>query len=181
MQVLFVDLQTSLVAQSKTTPPQTIGTATGVLAKVAQILKLPTLFSVVLEGENPPKLIAPLLPYSNPANTFLRNPAGALMDPATVQAVARSGRRTLVIAGYVAEVAILHAALDAIAAGYTVYYVVDCIGSPSPRTESAAFRELELAGAVPTSVLSLTTRLAPDFSQPPGSETFAALSPILKQ
>ncbi len=48
VQVLFVDLQTSLVAESKTTPPATIGTAAGVLAKVAQILKMPTLFSVVL-------------------------------------------------------------------------------------------------------------------------------------
>jgi hypothetical protein len=181
VQVLFVDLQASLVAQSKTTLPGTIETASGVLAKVAHILKLPNLFSVVLEGGKPPKLIASLLPYSKPANTILRKPAGALMDPATVQAVARSGRRTLVIAGYAAEVAVLHAALDAIAAGYTVYYVVDCIGSASPRTEAAAFRELELAGAIPTSVLSLTTRLAPDFTSPPGSETFAALDPIVKQ
>jgi len=181
VQVLFVDLQTSLVAQSKTTPPATIGTAAGVLAKVAQILKMPTLFSVVLENGKPPKLIPPLVPYSSRANTILRKPAGALMDPATAQALAKSGRRVLVIAGYAAEVAVLHAALDAIAAGYTVYFIVDGIGSPSPRTEAATFRELELAGAIPTSVLSLTTRLAPDFSSPPGSETFAALDPILKQ
>jgi hypothetical protein len=36
------------------------------------------------------------------------------------------------------------------------------------------------AGAVPTSVLSLTTRLAPDFFHSPGSETSAALEPLLQ-
>lgn len=181
VQVLFIDLQTSLVAQSRTSAPAAIETASGVLAKVAQILRLPTLFSVVPEqGRAQPQLIGSLTPFSTAENTLLRKPAGALMDPATVQAITRSGRRTIVMAGYAAEVAVLHAALDAIAAGYMVYYVVDCIGSPSPRTEAAAFRELDLAGAIPTSVLSLTTRLAPDFFHPPGSETFAALAPILK-
>jgi len=38
---------------------------------------------------------------------------------------------------------------------------------------------MERAGAVPTSVLSLTTRLATDFFHSPGSETFAALNPLL--
>ena len=180
-QVLFVDLQASLVAQSRTATPKAIETAAGVLAQVAQILKLPSLFSVVPEGSKPPRLIARLSPYSTPANTLLRKPAGALMDAPTERALARTRRSTLFIAGYAAEVAVLHAALDAIAAGYTVYYVVDCIGSSSPRTEAATFRELDLAGATPTSVLSLTTRLAPDFSSSPGSETFAALAPILKQ
>lgn len=179
VQVLFVDLQTSLVSRSKTAPPESIEKACGVFAEVAKILKLPTIFSVVPEGDAPPTLIPSLLPYSTKDNTLLRKPAGVLQDRATLAALQATRRKTLVIAGYAAEVAVLHAAMDAIKAGYTVYYVVDCIGSPSPRTEDATFRELDQAGAIPTSVLSLTTRLAPDFFNPPGSQTIAALRPLL--
>nr|WP_285016868.1 isochorismatase family protein [Novosphingobium sp. fls2-241-R2A-195] len=93
----------------------------------------------------------------------------------------QTGRKTLVISGYAAEVVVLQAVLDAVAAGYTVHYVVDAIGSKSARTEEAAFREMEEAGAIPTSVLSLTTRLTPDFFHSPGSETFAALQTLLRQ
>ena len=180
VQLLFVDLQTALVARSTTAPPAVIAQAAGVLAKVGKILRLPMTFSVVMEGKARPTAIPELVPFSTPANTLLRGPAGALTDLTTANALAGHQRPILFIAGFTAEVAVLHAVLDAIAACYTVHYVVDCIGSQSARTEAACFREMEQAGAVSGSVLSLTTRMTPDFSSPPGSETFAALQPLLQ-
>jgi nicotinamidase-related amidase len=177
VQILFADLQVPLVATSRTVTAEPLGRSACVLAKVASILKMPMLFSVV--GEPTPPLIPELLPFATDGNTIFRKPASPFSHPPTVEALAASGRRTLVIAGFAAEVVVLHAALDAIAAGYTVFTVVDAIGSQSERTEAAALREMERAGAVPTSVLSLTTRLAPDFDIPPGSQTFAALRPLL--
>lgn len=181
VQVLFADLQGSLVASSRTAPPDALGLSAGVLAKVATILKLPTLFSIVPEGKARPTLIPELRPYANSSNTILRTLAGPFMDAPTTAALARTGRKTLVVAGYAAEVVVLQAVLDAITAGYTVHYVVDAIGSKSARTEDAAFREMERAGALPTSVLSMTTRLTPDFFHSPGSETFAALQTLLRR
>lgn len=181
VQVLFADLQGSLVKDSRTVLPDTLGQNAGVLAEVARILKLPTLFSIVPEGKATPTLIPELKAYSNSSNTILRKLAGPFMDAPTTQALALTGRKTLVIAGYAAEVVVLQAVLDAIAAGYTVHYIVDAIGSKSARTEDAAFREMEAAGALPASVLSLTTRLTPDFFHAPGSQTFAALQTILRR
>ncbi len=181
VQLLIADLQPSLLVGSRTAPPDAIARSATVLAKVGEILALPTLFSIVPEGANPPSLISELRPFANQANTILRTLAGPFMDGPTTAALARAGRKTLVIAGYAAEVVVLQAVLDAIAAGYRVHYVVDAIGSMSARTEEAAFREMEGAGAMPTSVLSLTTRLTPDFFHAPGSETFAALQVLLRQ
>lgn len=181
VQVLFADLQGSLVSHSRTQLPEAIGRSANVLAQVASILKLPMLFSVVPEGSGPSTLIPELATFSTPGNTIRRVLAGCFMDEPTKQALARTGCKTLVLAGYAAEVVVLQTVLDAIAAGYTVYYVVDAIGSKSARTEDAAFREMERAGAIPTSVLSLTTRLTPDFFHAPGSQTFAALQILLKQ
>jgi nicotinamidase-related amidase len=47
-------------------------------------------------------------------------------------------RKTPVIAGFSAEVAVLHAGLDAIEAGYQVYVVVDAIGGHSPHRAGGA-------------------------------------------
>lgn len=178
VQILFADLQVPLVATSRTMRAEPLGRSAGVLAKVASILELPMLFSVV--GDPTPGLIPELLPFATNGNTILRKPASPFSHPPTVEALAVSGRKTLVISGFAAEVAVLHAVLDAIVAGYTVFYVVDAVGSQSERTEAAAFHEMDGAGATPTSVLSLTTRLAPNFDSLPGSETFAALQPLLR-
>lgn len=179
VQLLFADLQSPLVAGSKTQPPDRLERAAAVLAEVGTILSLPMLFSVVMEGSSPPHLLPALKPYSRKDNTLLRIPVAPFHDTATVAAIAAHRRRVLVIAGFAAEVVVLQAALDALAAGHEVYFVTDTIGSQFERTEAAAFREMEMAGAKPTSVLSFTTRMVPDFVGSPGKQVFAALKPVL--
>lgn len=181
MQILFADLQIPLVSGSKTTPPADLTKSAAVLAKIARILAIPIHFSVVPEGNNPPHLLDELRPYSTTGNTILRTPVSPFHHAPTVAALSATARRTLVIAGYAAEAVVLQSALDALAAGYQVLYVVDAVGSQSARTEGAAFRDIEAAGAVPTSVLSLATRLVNDFITSPGKEVFAALQPLLAQ
>lgn len=180
-QVIFIDMQTSLVATSATAEPAAISLSSGVMARVADLLKMPISFSVVPEGENPPTLLDSLKPYSTRQNTLLRKLAGALTDSKTATAVAKNKRKKLIVAGFVAEVAVLQTVIDAIAEGYQVFYLVDCIGSQSQRAESAAFRAMEQIGAVPTSVVSLIARLTPDFYSSPGKEAFTALQLLFKK
>lgn len=179
VQLLFADLQAPLVSGSTTQPPDRLERAAAVLAEIGEILSLPMLFSVAMEGSSPPHLLSALKPYARKANTLLRIPVAPFHDQATVAAMAGHRRRILAIAGFAAEVVVLQTALDAIAAGHTVYFVTDTIGSPFERTETAAFREMEMAGAKPTSVLSFATRMVPDFVGSPGKQVFAALKPVL--
>lgn len=179
VQLLFADLQSPLVAGSRTQPPDRLERAAAVLAEVGTVLSLPMLFSVVMEGSSPPHLLPELKTCSRKENTLLRIPVAPFHDPATVAAIAGHRRRILVIAGFAAEVVVLQAALDALAAGYEVYFVTDAIGSQFERTEAAAFREMEMAGAKPTSVLGFATRMVPDFVGTPGKQVFAALKPVL--
>lgn len=179
VQVLFADLQVSLVVGSKTVSPEALGRSAAALAKVATVLKLPMLFSVVPERKGEPVLIPELLPYATQANTLKRTLTGPFMDKATVSALASNGRKTLIVAGFAAEVVVLQTVLDAVGAGYKVQYVTDAIGGLSERTEATALHQAELAGGVPTSVVSLTTRMAPDIFHSPGSEAFSAIVPLL--
>jgi len=179
VQVLFADLQTSLVAGSRTVSSQALGRSSSALANVATVLGIPMLFSVVPEANSEPVLIPELLPFATQANTFKRTLAGPFMDEKTVAKLASNKRKTLIVAGFAAEVVVVQTVLDALKAGYEIQYVIDAVGGLSERTEAAALRHAQLVGAVPTSVVSLTTRMTPDFFHAPGSETFKAIQPLL--
>lgn len=179
VQVLFADLQAAIIPQSTTTPATSLARAAGVLAKVASVLHLPTTFSVVAEGSQAPVLIPVLRPFATTANTLQRTPVSPFHDRRTVQALARSGRKTLVIAGFAMEIAVAQSVLDAVASGYRVFHVVDASGGLSPRGEAAALDMLARAGSTPTSVLGLVTRFVDDFESSPGKQVWAAAQPLL--
>lgn len=172
VQILFAHLQTSLVAGSRTVPPDALAGAATALTDVGATLGLPMTFAVVPERGD---LVPGLKRQATEATTFPRHAASPFLDPATRDALAASGRKSLIVAGFATEVAVLNACLDAMAAGYAVLVPVDAVGGLSERTEAAALRQIERAGGVVTCVRSLTSRLAPDFAVPPGSDVFAIL------
>ena len=110
-----------------------------------------------------------LLPHSNETNTFHRQAASVFLDPPLADRLDANRRPTLLIAGYATEVAVLHAALDALATTYRVYVAVDAIGGMSPRTEHAVLGQIARAGGELTSVAALLSMLAPDFASEPGT------------
>jgi hypothetical protein len=175
VQILFADLQPTLVASSATTTPAGLALSAGVLAKAASILKLPMVFSLVPQAGEPGVLIPELAEYATPANTFQRFVGNVFLHPETAQAITANKRKCIVVAGFAAEVVVLHSSLAALEAGYSVQVPLDAVGGRSVRTEGAALGQIERAGGVMTSVLSLVTGLAPDFSCAPGAQTLEAL------
>jgi pimeloyl-ACP methyl ester carboxylesterase/nicotinamidase-related amidase len=178
VQILFADLQPQIVARSKTNPPDALARSAAVLAQVARLLHLPMHLSVVPEGGQRPELIPELARETEGVTQHLRMTASPFLDEATRAAIAVPGRQHLVIAGFATEAVVLHAVRDAIAAGYQVYVPVDACGGMSSRTEDAAFRQIEAAGGVTTSVVSLVTALAPDFSTDLGGKAFGILQSL---
>ncbi|TFZ34305.1 isochorismatase family protein [Pseudomonas syringae] len=178
VQILFVDLQDSLTHGSRSITPAALRNNAGVLAKIARLLGIPMTFSLVPVKGKPGELISELRPYSNAHNTSQRLLAPSFTDEAMVASLANNRRQTLIICGFATEVAVLESALGAINSGYTVHVPVDVIGSASSRTESAALRQMELAGALPTSIISLAAKWSPNFSEEPGASVLAAFSEI---
>jgi nicotinamidase-related amidase len=81
-------------------------------------------------------------------------------------AVERTGRKKLVIAGLWTEVCVAFPTLDALRAGYEVYFVVDAIGGVSRVAHEAAMQRMIQAGATPVSVLGLACELQRDWGRP---------------
>jgi nicotinamidase-related amidase len=178
VQILFADLQPSIIARSVTNPPAALARAACVLAQAGKLFGLPLHFSVVPEGGKNPELIPELSREAEGSVTLPRMSASPFLDEAITNALAASGRKTLVVCGFATEVVVLHAARAAIEAGYRVLVPVDACGGMSARTEDAAFRQIEAAGAVTTSVVGIVTELAPDFSRAPGQQAFQLLQSL---
>lgn len=150
----------------------------GALAKAARVLGLPMTFSVVPEGGRPGQLIPELAEFATEANTFVRTSASPFLDLPTTAALNRNSRNILVVAGFSAEVVVLHTALDALALGYEVQVPLDAVGARTERTEGGVLRQIERAGGVSTSILTLITRLEPDLANPLGSLALDALKAL---
>lgn len=178
VQILFADLQPPLVQTCRSIAPETLCKGAHILARVARIVDVPMTFSVVPVDGKPGSLIPELRPYAGDNNVFQRMSTATFMDPGLVAALERHGRKTLVISGFTSEAAVLHSVVGAIEAGYTVHVPVDAIGSWWARTEEAALRQMEIAGAIPTSVSTLATLLAPDSSSENGVQVLAAIKDL---
>jgi pimeloyl-ACP methyl ester carboxylesterase/nicotinamidase-related amidase len=178
VQILFADLQSPIVARSKTNPPQGLSCAACVLARCARLLGLPVHHSVVPEGGKAPEVLPDLAKETESAPQFARMTADPFLDPQTREAIDAVKRPVLVIAGVATEAVVLHAALSALERDYRVQVPVDACGGLSARTEDAALRQIEAAGGVTTSVVTLVTALAPDFSTDLGGKAFGILQSL---
>ncbi len=177
-QVLLCDLQKQIVARSKTIDPKSLEKSAGVLAEIANLLSLPLIFSVVPEQEKAPELIPELARHAGSATQILRTAVSPFFDTPSRDAIEKSGRKTLIIGGFATEAVVLQAVLGAAERGYRVLVAVDACGGMSDRTEEAAFRQIEAAGAVTTSVVSIATTLTPDFATDEGKKMFAIIQQL---
>jgi nicotinamidase-related amidase len=158
--LLFVDLQEGLVQSSRTNPPGVIRKACAAAVTIAGAADLPMFASVIeLMPQTPPAVLAELADAVSRQRTFLRRTIGAFEDEALSRAVRDVGVRTIVLGGVASEVAVLHTASQAVDAGFQVHVLVDASGGLSERTEQAAFRQIERAGGVLTSVASFGSSL----------------------
>lgn len=177
--VLFAHIQQNIIANSGTASPKMIEAGAIALAEAASLLDLPILHSLVLQDDGEADPVQGLRPFVDDASRFAHRCASPFMDERFVTALAATGRKTLVIAGYSTEAIILFTALDALAAGYRVIVALDACGARSSRTEDAVLRRIERAGATTSSVLAVVMGCAPEFDRSPGEEVLSVVRKFL--
>jgi nicotinamidase-related amidase len=91
------------------------------------------------------------------------------------QAVEKTGRRKLILAGLWTEVCVAFPAIDALKAGYEVFVVADAIGGVSTVAHESAMQRMVQAGAVPITVLSLACELQRDWGREGADRLRAAM------
>lgn len=161
---LLVDHQTGLFNIVRDYEPIQFKNNVVALAAIAKFFKLPTVFGTSLQqGPNGP-LLPELLEILNDAPVIHRaGEINAWDSPQFVEAVRKTGRKQLIIAGIVTDVCVAHVALSAVAAGYEVFVVVDACGTFDETSRYAAWTRMSANGVQLLNWFSVACELQRDW------------------
>jgi nicotinamidase-related amidase len=136
------------------------------VARTAKLYGLPIVLSTVnvSTGRNEPT-IHQLTEVLGDVEAIDRTAINAWEDTDFVAAVKATGRKKLIMAALWTEVCLVFPALDALAAGYEVYPVVDAVAGTSEVAHRAGLDRLFQAGAKPTSWVQLACELQRDWNR----------------
>lgn len=166
--ILFIDHQTGLLSNVQTMEPTLLKNNTLALAALAKVYDLPVILTTSdRAGPNGPLL--PELAEGNPeVEVINRTLINAWDDDVFVEAVKRTGRTKLIMAGIVTDVCLAFPAIAAVKAGFDVYAVVDASGSWSKLLEDAAMHRMSQAGVITTNWAAIAAELQRDWALPTG-------------
>ncbi|MFG1686816.1 isochorismatase family protein [Nonomuraea sp. NPDC049269] len=170
VQILFADLQDSIVEAGTTNPASAIRRSAKVVGGLAAVLDIPFTVSAAPRPDGPG--VIKEVPEAEP---YVRTGPCCWDDLAWREAILAAGRPTLAICGVTTEIVVLRTALDALATGLAVQVLVDGCGGLTTRTENASLRQIEAAGGVITSVAGFASDMVRDFTTPTGRQVIAAL------
>jgi len=160
--ILLLDHQAGLFQTVKDITVTELRNNTIMLAKLATLLKIPVI-NTASEPNGPNGPLMPEIHQFAPHAQYIgrKGEVNAWDNPDFVNAVRATGKKTLIMAGVWTSVCVMSPALDAKAAGFKVYAVMDASGDPSEIASRTTLARFIQAGVIPTStnaVLSETHR-----------------------
>jgi nicotinamidase-related amidase len=169
--LLLLDHQSGLFQTVKDISVAELRANVSALARIATLLKVPVITTAsVPEGPNGPLMpeIASLAPHA--IYVPRQGEVNAWDSDLFVKTVRETGRKTLIMAGVWTSVCVMFPALDAKAAGFTVYAVIDASGDPSEMVSRTTLARFVQAGVVPTSTNAVICELHRTWRRPDAAE-----------
>lgn len=168
--LLLIDHQSGLFNTVRDVPIPDLRNYVIALAKTASLLNIPVITTAsVPDGPNGP-LIPEVHQYAPHAQYIPRTgQINAWDNPPFVEAIEKTGRKTLMIAGTLTSVCMAFPAVSARAAGYNVYCVVDASGNWTKMATDISIARVTQAGAIPTDTFAAIAELMRTWNRPEGS------------
>lgn len=173
--LLLVDHQQGIAEHAGTAKEKSVDKTAAALVKAAKLFEIPIVVSAVgLAGK--PKLTSALADaLGDDAQIHIRNTTDSFDNEAIRAAVEQTGRRTVLIAGIVTEVAVQRPALSGKERGLDTRVVLDACNGASERSERAAIERMSSAGVEMTSVPTILGELAVNFDDPRAQQAIGLL------
>jgi nicotinamidase-related amidase len=168
---LLLDHQAGLFQTVKDIPVDDLRRNVVMLARLATLMKIP----VITTASEPSGPNGPLMPEIHefaPNATYVgrKGEVNAWDNEDFVAAVKATGRKTLVMAGVWTSVCVMFPALDAKAAGYEVYAVIDASGDPSDLASRTSIARFAQGGVIPTSTNAVLSEVHRTWNRPEAAE-----------
>src|SRR5215467_5622648 len=165
--LLLLDHQTGLFQTVKDITVAELRANVMALVRIGTLLKLPIITTAsVPDGPNGPVMpeIAKLAPQA--IYVPRQGEVNAWDNDLFVKTVRDTGKKTLIMAGVWTSVCVMFPALDAKAAGFNVYAVVDASGDPSEMASRTTLARFIQAGIVPTNTNAVICELHRTWRRP---------------
>jgi nicotinamidase-related amidase len=169
--LLLLDHQSGLFQTVKDITVAELRANVMALARIATLLKLPIITTAsVPDGPNGPVMpeIAKLAPHA--VYVPRHGEVNAWDNDAFVKTVRETGKKTLIMAGVWTSVCVMFPALDAKAAGFNVYAVIDASGDPSEMVSRTTVARFAQSGVVPTTANAVICELHRTWRRPEAAE-----------
>lgn len=169
--ILLLDHQTGLFLTVKDISVSELRANTIMLAKLATLLKIPVITSAS-EPDGPNGPLMPEIHQFAQHAVFVprKGEVNAWDNQDFVNTVRATGRKTLIIAGVWTSVCVMFPALDAKAAGFNVYAVIDSSGDPSEMVSRTTLARFAQAGVVPTTANAVLCEIHRTWNRPEAAE-----------
>ncbi len=169
--LLLLDHQAGLFQTVKDISVAVLRANTTMLAKLAALAGLP-LITTASEPNGPNGPLMPEIHASAPHAVFVprKGEVNAWDNQLFVQKVRETGKKTLIMAGVWTSVCVMFPALDAKAAGFKVYAVIDASGDPSEMVSRVTVARFAQAGVIPTSANAVLCETHRTWNRPEAAE-----------
>ena len=157
--ILLLDHQAGLFQTVKDISVAELRSNTVMLAKLATLMKIP----VITTASEPDGTNGPLMPEIHqfaPHAVYVprKGEVNAWDNELFVKTVRDTGKKTLIMAGVWTSVCVMFPALDAKAAGFKVYAVMDASGDPSEMASRTSLARFVQGGVIPTTTNAVLSK-----------------------
>ena len=169
--LLLLDHQSGLFQTVKDISVAELRANTTALAKLATLLKLPVITTAsVPDGPNGPPM--PEIGAAAPHAVYVprKGEVNAWDNELFVKTVRDTGKNTLIMAGVWTSVCVMFPALDAVAAGFKVYAVIDASGDPSELVSRTTLARFTQGGVIPTTANAVICEIHRTWNRPEAAE-----------
>jgi nicotinamidase-related amidase len=179
--LLLLDHQSGLFQNVKDIPVADLRANVTALAKLATLHQMPVITTAsVPDGPNGP--LMPEIHEAAPHAVYVprKGEVNAWDNALFVKTVRETGKNTLIIAGVWTNVCVMFPALDAKAAGFKVYVVIDASGDPSEMASRTTLARFTQAGIIPTCANAVICEVHRTWNRPDAAqlaELYTMVSP----
>jgi len=169
--LLLLDHQAGLFQTVKDITVAELRSNVVMLAKLATLMKIP----VITSASEPNGTNGPLMPEIHqfaPHAVYVprKGEVNSWDNEDFVKTVRDTGKKTLIIAGVWTSVCVMFPALDAKAAGFKVYAVMDASGDPSEMASRTTLARFVQGGVIPTTTNAVLSEVHRTWARPEAAE-----------
>jgi nicotinamidase-related amidase len=176
--LLLIDFQPQYVFSVQSVDVTVLTNNVAGIAKAAKLFEIPT-FAATINAKSFAGPVFPQLQAARPDITpFDRTVINAWDEQRLREAIAKTGRKKLLIGGLWTDSCVTLPALSALKDGYEVYVLTDVAGDVNKQSHDMAIQRMVQAGAVPVSWLAVMLEWQRDWAN---QKTAAGVAEIAQQ